>query len=154
MKKGSVHKDLNSHQKKTAHQQAFLAALARTGTISAAARKVGIPREVVYDWREDEGFIEKFQAAKDEFAEYLEALALARVEAAEKPSDTMLIFMMKGAMPEKYKDRVWQEVSGPGGKPIELTPKYAELPDEKLEELLREKLKKLGGSVQKLIPGE
>ena len=35
-------------------------------------------------------------------------------------SDTLLIFLLKGARPEKYRDRVQQELSGPGGQTIQL----------------------------------
>lgn len=36
-----------------------------------------------------------------------------------KYSDTLLIFLLKGHYPEKYRDRISQEVSGPGGGPID-----------------------------------
>lgn len=36
-----------------------------------------------------------------------------------KFSDTLLIFLLKGHFPEKYKDRSSAELSGPGGGPIE-----------------------------------
>jgi hypothetical protein len=39
----------------------------------------------------------------------------------KKYSDTLLIFLMKGARPQKYRDNFRHEVSGPGGKPIETT---------------------------------
>ena len=35
-------------------------------------------------------------------------------------SDTLLIFLLKGARPEKYRDRVQRELSGPGGQTIQL----------------------------------
>jgi hypothetical protein len=33
-------------------------------------------------------------------------------------SDTLLIFLLKGARPQKYRDNVRQEVSGPNGAPL------------------------------------
>jgi hypothetical protein len=42
-----------------------------------------------------------------------------------KFSDTLLIFLLKGAKPDKYKDRVQSEVSGPQGKPIEVNDQSA-----------------------------
>lgn len=48
----------------------------------------------------------------------------------KKYSDTLLIFLMKGARPEKYRDNHRHEISGPGGKPIET------------KDVLREQLRK------------
>lgn len=39
-------------------------------------------------------------------------------------SDTLLIFLMKGANPEKYRDNAKVEHTGPGGKPLEVTIKF------------------------------
>ncbi len=41
----------------------------------------------------------------------------------KKYSDTLAIFLLKGAKPNKYRERVSSEVSGPDGKPIQVDSK-------------------------------
>lgn len=118
------------HKKKNA----FLAAYALCGNITKAAECATIPRMTHYDWlKSDEAYAAAFEEAKQEACDHLEAEARRRaVEGTEKPvfykgeecgtireySDTLLMFLMKGAMPEKYKDRVQSEITGQGGGPI------------------------------------
>ena len=54
-----------------------------------------------------------------------------------KPSDTLLIFLLKGAKPDKYRDNAKIEHSGPGGAPIPVALKtsLANLTDEQLDSL-------------------
>ena len=47
----------------------------------------------------------------------------AETGTVRKYSDALLTLLLKGAKPDKYKDRVQSEVSGPGGAPIELDDK-------------------------------
>ncbi len=79
-----------------------------------------------YRWQSDSDYCEAFDRAKHEAADRLEDEAWRRaVEGVEEPvgwykgkqggvvhrySDTLLIFLMKGLMPERYGDRV--EVGG------------------------------------------
>lgn len=106
---------LATHQKK----RAFLAAYAEVGTILHAAQIAKIERKSHYLWLEDEEYVAAFQEARVAAAEKLEQEARRRaVEGTQKPvfqggkqvgavqeySDTLLIFLMKGAMPEKYRD--------------------------------------------------
>jgi hypothetical protein len=54
-----------------------------------------------------------------------------------KKSDVLLMFLLKGFRPEKYRDRVSAELSAPGGGPIQLEDKrLAKLTDEELAALV------------------
>jgi hypothetical protein len=112
---GSEYKTLQ-HKKKT-----FLAAFAETGNISAASRLSGVDRKNHYDWmKDDPDYPTMFIDADKQAAEALETEARRRaVQGTNKPvfykgeecgtvkeySDTLLIFLMKGAMPDKYSER-------------------------------------------------
>ena len=105
------------HKKRT-----FLAAFAETGNISAASRLTGISRQAHYEWMEsDPDYPAMFKSADQQAAEALESEARRRaVQGTLRPvfyqgnecgvvreySDTLLIFLLKGAMPGKYKDNV------------------------------------------------
>ena len=113
-------------------KDAFLAAYAELGNVTAAAKAAGCSRESHYLWmKEDKDYPDRFSAAHAEACDALESEARRRaVKGTRKPvfhkgvrcgtvreySDTLLIFLMKGAMPEKYRERL--EHSGPGGGAI------------------------------------
>lgn len=120
-------------------KQIFLDAYGRIGVISAAARVANIDRVTHYNWMaSDSKYAEAFALKEEEAKELLEEEAHRRaVAGVDKPlvyqgrimtdrdgkpvtikeySDTMLIFLMKGAMPEKYRDRY--EIGGLGGGPL------------------------------------
>jgi hypothetical protein len=81
-------------------------------------------RQAAYEWRDcDPDFAADWDKAKDRGADALEDIAVRRAAAGQ--SDTLLIFLLKGAKPDKYKDRVSSEVSGPQGKPIEVNDQSA-----------------------------
>lgn len=117
-------------------KKAFLAAFAEVGNITRAAEVAGISRAMHYDWlKDDPDYPDLFQAADQQACDRLEQEARRRaVEGTLKPvfhkgeecgvvreySDTLLIFLMKGAMPDKYKDRVTNEVTGKDGGPLEV----------------------------------
>lgn len=123
----------NKNQKKNA----FLAAYAEVGNITRAAEIVGINRNNHYQWMQnDPDYPAMFQEVDRQACDRLEEEARRRaVEGTEKPvfqggklvgtireySDTLLIFLMKGAMPEKYKERVHSELTGKDGGPITVT---------------------------------
>lgn len=102
-------------------QEAFLDALRKAGNVSEACAAAGIPRRTVYDWRDaDAAFAAAWEGALDEAADTMEREAFRRaVEGVEKPvfqggeevgrirdySDTLLIFLLKAARPEKYRER-------------------------------------------------
>ena len=123
------------HQKK----RAYLLALSFCGNVTLAAKAAGIDRATVYVWRNgkagrenrhcDEAFLSAEAMAKEMAADRLEEEAWRRaVEGVEEPvgfyrgkagawvkrySDTLLIFLLKGLRPEKYRERYEHSASGP-----------------------------------------
>lgn len=118
-----------------AREQKFLETLRQTCIVSEAAKIAGIGRRTVYQWREaDPEFAAAWDEAEQEAADKLEREAWRRgVEGVDKPvtyqgkitatykeySDRMLELLLKAHRPDKFKDRVANEHSGPGGGPIE-----------------------------------
>lgn len=90
-------------------QKAFLKVYPSAGTIKAAAKAVGIHRTTVQSWFKNyPDFSEKFEQARQGFVEELENIAYGLVkEMAEnrdyKANPTLLIFLLNGNAPEKYK---------------------------------------------------
>lgn len=109
-------------------QRAFLAAYRELGNIKSAAIAAGCDRSHVYQWRRDDPeFVTAMAEAAEEAIETLEAEARRRaVEGTVRPvfhqghecggvreySDTLLIFLLKGAKPDKYRDNHAVNVSG------------------------------------------
>lgn len=103
-------------------QNAFLSALSLTGNITKAAECAdNMSRTNHYKWLDDEEYKKKYKIAMEEAAERLETEARRRaVEGVLEPvyyqgmkcgtiikySDTLLMFLLKGANPDKYADRV------------------------------------------------
>lgn len=117
---------------------AFCAALsAAGGNITRACEAVGISRQTAYEWRGlHPEFAEAWDLARQQGMDALEDEATRRAyEGYAKPvvhlgkvtdtvteySDTLLIFLLKGGKPEKYRERVATELTGANGGPIELT---------------------------------
>lgn len=112
------------HPKKAA----FLAAYARCGIVSRACRAAEVGRTTHYEWvKTDPEYKAALENARHEAIEVLEAEAIRRAKKGwlepvfhegvvcghkRKFSDTLLIFMLKGAAPEKYRERVEATVSG------------------------------------------
>lgn len=121
---------------------AFLTHLAQTGNVTLSADMTNLERTRLYELRNTEPeFAAAWEAALDEAADLLEAEARRRaIEGVEQKkfhkdepildpetgeqyveraySDTLLIFLLKGARPEKYRERSSTELSGPGGQPL------------------------------------
>lgn len=118
-------------------QAAFLTALAEGLTISGAAKQAGIPRGTVYHWRDaDPDFAHAWNEAEDAGADLLEDEALRRavlglvepvyyggkeVGEVRKYSDTLLVFLLKARRPDKYRERMSTELSGPNGTALSLS---------------------------------
>ena len=98
-------------------KKAFLAAYATMGTVTGAARKVGIDRRTHSRWLKNPAYRRAFLAAEDEAIEYLEQEARRRALTGAKPSDTLLIFLLKAKRPNIYRER--HEITGTKGKAIE-----------------------------------
>ena len=109
-----------------AKRAAFLAAYRGTGNILLACQAAQISRSSHYRWLQEPDYAQEFEQAKKDAVDVLEAEARRRaVEGYMEPvgwykgqaggtvrrySDALLIFLLKGAAPEKYRERV--EVSG------------------------------------------
>lgn len=96
--------------KTLAHQDAFLLAFAKLGTISSASHAAQISEyETVRLWLRDNtlGFKERYAIAQLQFAEYLETVALERVETptnnGRTGSDVLLIAMLNANHPTKWR---------------------------------------------------
>jgi hypothetical protein len=87
------------HPKKAA----MLAAIAKSGNVSASARAADIDRSTHYDWMHtDLEYAVKVGQAMEEAVDVLEAVARMR---AIVGSDVLLIFLLKGHRPERYRER-------------------------------------------------
>ena len=124
-------------------RRALLLALSTTPNISVACKVAGISRPTYYAWsREgDPDYDAALLVAQDLAIKAAEAEAWKRatdgtiedvygalgnnqgtgvVGQKRVKSDTMLIFMLKGAAPQKYRDNSSHEITGPGGGPIQI----------------------------------
>lgn len=105
-----------------------MAAYAECGNITQAAKLAKVNRCQHYKWmEEDPAYAVRFDEAHEAACDALEQEARrratkgvnepvfhkgAKVATVKKYSDTLLIFLMKGAMPEKYRERVDNTHSG------------------------------------------
>jgi len=106
---------------KLRNQAKFLAAYRATARIDVSAATAGISTAAHYKWvATDPEYVKELDKARDEALSLLEDEAHRRaVQGVEEPvfyqgevcgtklnySDTLLIFLMKAANPEKYRDR-------------------------------------------------
>ncbi len=123
----------HSPQQTSYHKKRFLEHYVDLCVIGKAAEAAGVSRRTVEKWREtDKQFLADFNSAKQSIIEKLEQEAIRRaytgidkavwhkgkaVGVEREYSDVLLIFLLKGALPEKYRER--HELTGEGGKPIE-----------------------------------
>jgi hypothetical protein len=104
-------------------KETFLKEYANCGVVRYAAEKVGISRDLHYKWmNNDPVYAKAFEDACEEASDVMEKEARRRaIEGIDKPiyyegervdtvkeySDTLLIFLMKGARPGKYREK-WE----------------------------------------------
>ena len=141
---------MSRETKRTSKKERFLAALREGKTVKDSCLAASIGSSAVYKWRKsDQEFSDDWDKAEDEGTDVLEAEAIRRaVEGVTEPvgwyqgapgghvqkySDVLLIFLLKGRRPEKYRERHQLEHSGPGGGPIEVS----NLTDDQLEHIIR-----------------
>lgn len=101
-------------------QGIFLEAFARLGNVSGAARETHILRKSHYEWLQDPTYAARFREAEKVAADALIQEARRRaLEGTDRPvyqggnlvgsvreySDPLLMFLMKGAMPNVYRER-------------------------------------------------
>ena len=101
---------------RTARKQAFLDELRQRYSVYHACKAAGIGRTTVYAWRQDDDeFAKAWDAALADAVDVLEASAYQRA----LEGDTALTkFLLKGALPDKYKERTATELTGAGGKDL------------------------------------
>lgn len=114
--------DLSGTPKTRASKSALIAAFGETGAITYAIKAAGVSKQSHYNWlKSDEVYAQAIADAEEAAFELLEQEARRRafagvdepvfqqgkqVGTVRKYSDTLLIFLMKGARPEKYRDNV------------------------------------------------
>jgi len=145
-------KEISKTEKaKKARQDAFLAEYKLCATITHAAEIALIARQRHYKWLDnDPAYAKRFEEAKTAATDSLVAEARRRatqgveesvyyqgevVGTIRKYSDTLLIFLLKGALPEVYRERY--EISG-GDKAIRIKsdPGREKLADDTLKALI------------------
>lgn len=96
----------------------FLECLRELPNVSLAARQCGFTGAGAFyiKRKEDPEFAEAWGEALQTGVELLEAEAMKR---AQNKSDLLMMFLLKGNMPEKYKER--QDITS-GGEKIEMSP--------------------------------
>jgi len=116
--------DISVHPKKAA----MLAAYAKCGVVARACKFADVGRTTHYEWLNDDAeYRAAFSEAHKTAIEYLESVAHRRATKGwlepvfhkgavcghvRRFSDTLLIFMLKGAAPDKYRDRMETKHSG------------------------------------------
>ena len=102
-------------------REKFLDGLGKSCNVSKACKLAGIARNSAYLWRDDDKvFAAEWDKAIEQAADLLEEEAIRRAkDGVKKPvyrggrlvgyvteySDTLLIFLLKGAKPQKYAER-------------------------------------------------
>ena len=128
-----------------AGQKAFLAAYAACGQITAAAKAAGIDRSAHYEWKQQPGYMERFNAADEQAGDVLVDAATVRandgilqaewyqgkiVGSKRVYSDGLMMFLIRGKKKEYRQGAI--ELTGPQGGPIAVS----------LADVLRERKKK------------
>tara|TARA_R100000808_G_C2078263_1_gene103100 strand:- start:205 stop:708 length:504 start_codon:yes stop_codon:yes gene_type:complete len=114
MGKISEEHDLSVNQRK------FLEAHSVIGTISGAARAVGISHKTHYKWMASDEYQVAFRESRVRAAD--EILESCREVAIRDRNTSMLIHLSRGYFPEMFGTNR-HEFSGPAGGPIEMTTK-------------------------------
>lgn len=98
--------------------KAFLAAYKTCGNVSAACHAARVGRTCFYSWlKKDADFCQRYHEAGEDAADALELEARRRACAG---SDVLLIFLLKGLRPEKFRERFDTRVAGPTGGAVEV----------------------------------
>ena len=121
-------------QNLTPKQVRFLRCFEASSSVTKAARWAKIQRQTHYDWLEQSPvYVQAFERAEKVAGRTLEDEAVRRAhEGIRKAvrykgrivgydseySDSLLLALLKGALPEKYRDRWSGELTGKDGKPL------------------------------------
>lgn len=133
---------------RTSEKEASLldAVVSSGGNVTEACKIASIGRTTVFTWsKDDPEFKARLNEAIDKGLDVLEDEARRRaVIGVDEPvfykgdicgyvrkySDTLLIFLLNGGKPEKYRQRWAGEISGTGGGPIRIDSPVVVLPDD------------------------
>lgn len=123
----------NARQQDT-NQKRFLAAFSVAGSIVIASRWSKVHRQSHYNWmRDDATYPPRFEAAEKAASRSLEDEAVRRAAHGLKKavwykgkvvgyetefSDSLLLALLKGNNPEKFRERATFEHTGKDGKPL------------------------------------
>ena len=82
--------------------------------LTRAATLAGVSMPTCQRWRRDgdESFRDALDDARERGTQYLEDAALERATDYERPSDALLMFLLKSRRPEVYRERVDVRASG------------------------------------------
>ena len=106
---------------------AFLAYLRKMPNVTKAAKAAGVERKWTYKEREyDAQFAADWDDAIREAIDEIEALAIQNARAGDARWQTMMIFMLKSWKPDRYKETVQTELTGPGGGSLTINVVYAD----------------------------
>ena len=102
------------------NQNKFLAAYEVWGTDAKSLESAGVGKDVIYQWKRDPSFLQKYTYAKKNFGERIEHKAYQLVLHMLTPEEndegkieyhaqarfyqTLTMFVLNGMFPEKYKD--------------------------------------------------
>jgi hypothetical protein len=130
---------LISHPRK----RAFLTAYSRIGMVVKSATIAGCAREMHQIWlKGDPQYAELFEVAQELSVRSLEDEAIRRakmgvnvpvfyqgkkVATKKEYSDFLLGLLLKAEMPDKYRERISQEVTNPGGQQLSATHNFPDL---------------------------
>jgi hypothetical protein len=149
---------------KKVKQGLFLSAFALTGIILDAAQSAGVDRRMVNYWKEDPEFLARFTQAEKDAEERLEREAYRRAhQGTRKPvfyqgeecgavheySDTLLMFLMKGRNPKKWRDNTLN-LGNAEGKPLKIAgtldvfATLSGLSDDELDRAIEDRKRALG----------
>jgi hypothetical protein len=131
VEQASVHRGLMPKADKAGHvkKAAMVAALSETGNVCKACEAAEVGRSTHYLWlQEDEDYRKAVSDAMETASDILEAEARRRAHdgvdepvfyqgmecgTVRKYSDTLLIFLLKGAKPDKFRERTSVIVEDP-----------------------------------------
>lgn len=98
----------------------FLLTYSQTGNLTQTCRRTDTHHSMHYYWLEtDEAYAEAYDRAKQMAADYLESIAVERATREDSPSDTLLIFLLKGMLPHKYRESAQTQINV--DRPMEVT---------------------------------
>ena len=98
----------------TLAQRKVLGAVSVGLSLTRAATLAGVSMPTCQRWRRDgdESFRDALDDARERGTQYLEDAALERATDYERPSDALLMFLLKSRRPEVYRERVDVRASG------------------------------------------